>query len=296
MAEKREHVERAGGRIAYDMVDHVACWQSPGQTVLFHHGLGACSAMWDAWTPALVDRYRLVRFDMRGHGESPLPRGFDWTLDGAVADVKAVADAVGAQRFHIVGESTGGTVALAVAARHPERVLSVTVLNGAHRGGAIENLAPWKRIIRDEGMAAWSAHMMGQRFFDGALTDAMWRWYETQQASADPQAVLDVAEMLVGVDLVPDLERVTCPVLLLHPDSSPFIPVETVAELKRALPDARLRVFARARHGLPFSHAAACAAEFAGFAGSLTAPAASASRRARGSKLEPGPGWLHEGH
>ena len=266
-------VRGEGGAIAYDVIDDVPAWESPPQTVLFHHGLGACSAMWDGWTPALVHRYRLVRFDIRGHGASPLPDEFEWTLDATVEDLQAVADAAGAQRFHLVGESTGGTVALACAARNSERVLSVTVLNGAHRGGAIENLAPWKRIIRDEGMAAWSAHMMGQRFFDGALTDAMWRWYETQQASADPQAVLDVAEMLVGVDLVPDLERVTCPVLLLHPDSSPFIPVETMAELKRALPDARLRVFARARHGLPFSHAAECAAEVAEFIRGLSVSA-----------------------
>ena len=85
----------------------------------------------------------------------------------------------------------------------------------------------------------------------------MERWYRTQQADADPGAILGVAEMLAGVDLRPELGRVTCPVLLLHPDSSPFIPVETMAELKSALPDARLQVFARARHGLPFSHAAA---------------------------------------
>ena len=71
---------------------------------------------------------------------------------------------------------------------------------------------------------------------------------------------------------------VTCPVLLLHlhPDSSPFIPVETMAGLKRALPDARLQVFAHARHGLPFSHAAECAAAVAGF---IDGYAASAGRR-----------------
>jgi len=47
--------------------------------------------------------------------------------------------------------------------------------------------------------------------------------------------------------------------LLMHGDSSPFIPVSVMADLKSKLPDARLQVFARAKHGLPFSHAAACA-------------------------------------
>ena len=76
--------------------------------------------------------------------------------------------------------------------------------------------------------------------------------------------------MLLGADLGPELDRVTCPVLLLHPDASPFIPVETAAELKRALPDARLRVFAHARHGLPFSHAAECAAAVVEFVGGFS--------------------------
>lgn len=265
MTGNAERIEHAGGAIAYEVIDHVPPWLAPAPTVLFHHGLGARSECWDGWTPALIGRHRLVRFDMRGHGASPLPADFRWSLSALVDDLLAVADAAQAERFHLVGESTGGTVALAVAARHPERVLSVTVSNGAHRGGSIRNLEPWRRIIRREGMATWSAYMMDQRFFDGTLTDGMRRWYETQQADADPGAILGVAAMLVAVDLLPELDRVACPALLLHPDSSPFIPVETMAELKRALPDARLQVFAHARHGLPFSHAAECATAVAGF-------------------------------
>ena len=265
MAGISQMVERAGGAIAFEVIDHVPPWLSPAPTVLFHHGIGARSMCWDGWTPALACRHRLVRFDMRGHGASSLPTGFRLSLSALIDDALAVADATDTDRFHLVGESTGGTVALALAARLPERVLTVTVSNGAHRGGSIRNLEPWRRIIREEGMAAWSAHMMDQRFFEDALTREMRRWYETQQASADPDAVLGVAAMLVAVDLLPELDHVTCPVLLLHPDSSPFIPVETMAELKRALPDARLQVFAHARHGLPFSHAAECAAAVAGF-------------------------------
>ena len=264
-AEMPESIERGEGALACEVIDHVPAWEAPAPAVLFHHGVGACGAVWDGWTPALVHRFRLVRFDMRGHGASALPPAFEWSLDAMVDDLRAVADAAGAERFHLVGESVGGTIALAFAARHPERVISLTVSNGAHQGGAIENLEPWTRIIREEGMEAWSAHMMGQRFFDGALTPEMRRWYETQQARAEPAAILDAAAMLVGVDLSPELARVTCPALLLHPDASPFIPVETMAALRRALPDARLHVFAHARHGLPYSHAAECSAAVAGF-------------------------------
>ena len=219
----RGSVERSGGTIAYEVIDHVPAWEGPASAVLFHHGVASCAAAWDGWTPALVGRYRLVRFDLRGHGASPLPPGFEWSLDATVDDLGAVADAAGAERFHLVGESLGGTVALAFAARHPERVLSLTVSNGTHLGGAIENLEPWERLIREEGMGTWSAHLMKERFFDGALTPEMARWYEAQQTSAEPNAILGGAAMLVGTDLTPELARVACPVLLLHPDSSPFI-------------------------------------------------------------------------
>ena len=263
----RGTIERSGGAIAYEVIDHVPAWQRPAPTVLFHHGVGSCGAAWDGWTPALVDRCRLVRFDLRGHGASPLPAGFEWSLDATVDDLEAVADAARAERVHLVGESLGGTVALAFAARHPSRVLSLTVSNGTHVGGAIENLEPWERLIRDEGMGAWSTHLMKERFFDGALTPEMARWYEAQQATAEPSAILDGAAMLVGTDLTSELARVACPVLLLHPDASPFIPVAVMAALQGALPDARLQVFAHARHGLPFSHAPQCAAAVARFIG-----------------------------
>jgi pimeloyl-ACP methyl ester carboxylesterase len=109
-------------------------------------------------------------------------------------------------------------------------------------------------------MAGWSAHMMRHRFFDGVLAEGRRRWYEAQQATPSPELVLRAVELLVGADLTPELSKVTMPVLLLHGDSSPFIPVAVMADLRDRLPDARLQVFAHARHGLPFSHDAECAA------------------------------------
>jgi pimeloyl-ACP methyl ester carboxylesterase len=100
---------------------------------------------------------------------------------------------------------------------------------------------------------------MQKRFFDGAITEEMWRWYEQEQAGASPQFVLDAVRLLAGADLSPELGAVRMPVLLLHGDSSPFIPVPVMADLKSRLADARLHVFAHARHGLPFSHAKECA-------------------------------------
>lgn len=71
--------------------------------------------------------------------------------------------------------------------------------------------------------------------------------------------------VLVGTDLAPQLPQIRCPVLLLHPDGSPFIPVAVAAEMHRLLPHAQLNVFGHSRHGLPFPHGAPCAAMLRSF-------------------------------
>ena len=115
------------------------------------------------------------------------------------------------------------------------------------------------------GMIAWSAMMMERRFHRGSIPRAAWEWFETQQATANPTAIMDAVKVLVGTDLSADFGRLTMPTLLMHPDASPFIPVSLMAEMRDLLPDARLQVFAHARHGLPFSHAEACASLLSSF-------------------------------
>lgn len=255
----------AGGALHYQIVDQRLPWAERDETIVFHHGLGACAAVWSGWFSALAERYRLVALDMRGHGRSPAPDSWDCSVEALVEDLHAVADIAAGERFHLVGESIGGTVALAFAAAYPGRVHTLTVSNGAHRGAGIENLSPWAEIIDAGGMKAWSEHMMHMRFVAGAISAPMWRWYEAQQSRCNAGTVLKAAAVLVATDLASRLERIQMPVLLMHPDASPFIPVSVMDELRRALPNARLSVFPGARHGLPFSHASACARQLVGF-------------------------------
>lgn len=100
---------------------------------------------------------------------------------------------------------------------------------------------------------------MRDRFHDGALSDARRAWFAAEQERWTPDSILNALGVLVGTDLTGRLGDIACPVLLLHPDGSPFIPVPVMAELHRLLPDAELNVIGRARHGLPFSHDARCA-------------------------------------
>ena len=243
----------------YEVIDLTPPWLAAPETILFHHGLGATSGSWSGWLPALVDAFRVITFGMRGHGRSSHPQaGAPLSFERLVGDLLAVADAVSVQRFHLVGESIGGTVALQAAIDHPARLRTLTISNGAHIGGSINNLGDWQQRIDGGGMVGWSEHMMHCRFFHGAIPLHMWEWYGREQARVSSDVVLRAARMLAGADLSGRLGGVKLPVLLMHGDSSPFIPVPVMADLKSRLADARLQVFAHARHGLPFSHAREC--------------------------------------
>ena len=74
--------------------------------------------MWDPQVPALAERYRVVTYDTRGHGESPAPAG-PYSLDDLVDDLVALLDEVGAERAHVAGLSLGGMTAMRLAAREP---------------------------------------------------------------------------------------------------------------------------------------------------------------------------------
>lgn len=236
-------------------------WIERPQTILFHHGIGADPDIWNGWFARLIDRYRIVRFDMRGYGRSVIPpEDFAWSVEVMTGDVLAVADAAGIGRANLVGESIGGTMMLNFALAHPERTASLTVSNGAHLGASIEGVNAWLKQLDVGGVKGWSDQFMRDRFFPGAISAEQWAWYAKRQETWPRHTILNAIRVLVGADLRPKLGALRCPTLLLHPDSSPFIPVEVTLDLHRRLPGSWLQVFAQTKHGLPFSHADQCAA------------------------------------
>ena len=259
------------GALHYDVVDQVAPWHRGRDAILFHHGIGASAGIWAGWQPSLADAYRIVAFDMRGCGRSHIPAAdFAWSLDLLVDDLFAVADAAGLKQFHLVGESIGGTVALAAALARPERVVTLTVSNGAHLGASIQGVEAWRRQLDAGGVKAWSDAFLPNRFHDDALSPGQRAWFAEQQEEWPRESILNALGVLIGTDLSSRLKDIRCPTLLLHPDGSPFIPVPVMAELHRLLPNAELNVIGHARHGLPYSHAKRCASLLRTFLDSRT--------------------------
>ena len=255
----RGRLERPGGQVFYEVIDLTPPWVDDPPLVVFHHGVAATADLWAGWFPALVDRYRIARFDTLGFGRSSVPgSGFTWSLDGLADDVLAVARAAGAERFHLVGESLGGTVALHLAARGPESVLSITASNASHRGGSIQRAQEWRAFIGAHGMKRWGEMMAPLRLDPERVSEAKYRWFERVQAESDADAVLDLADLLIGTDLSTSLDAIRTPALLLAPAQSPFVPLTVMQDMHARMPGSELVVFDDARHGLPCSHGEAC--------------------------------------
>ena len=259
-------LDRPSGALHYEIIDVTAPWAADAPLIVFHHGVGATADIWAEWLPVLVDRYRIARFDTLGFGRSAVPGpGFAWSLDGLADDVLAVARAAGADRFHLVGESLGGTVALHLASRHPEIVRTVTVSNASHRGGSIQRAGEWRAFIGARGMAAWGEMMTPLRLDRAHVPEAKYRWFERVQSEAPADSVLDLADLLIGTDLASELGAIRAPALLLAPDQSPFVPLAVMEDMHARIPGSELQVFPGARHGLPCSHGEACGRALRGF-------------------------------
>ena len=95
------------------------------QTLVLVNGLADAKESWELQLPAFAERYRVVTYDNRGVGESSTPPG-PYTSAQMAADLAGLADAIGLERFHILGVSMGGMIAQEYAIAHPERLLSAS--------------------------------------------------------------------------------------------------------------------------------------------------------------------------
>ena len=259
-------VETPTGNLRYEVCDITPPWIEHPQTIVFHHGVAGHPAMWTAWLGVLAAKYRLVRFDLRGHAESAMPgKGFKWSFEGLVDDMLRVADAAGAERFHFVGESIGGTAGIVCALSHARRLLSLTLSNASPKGGLLGNVNVWRQMVKTGTQKKWAAQMMDWRFYRDALDPATYDWYLALHETCSMEVCLDLADLLLKCNYSKELKNIRMPVLLLSPDNSPFIPATVMLQMHDAIPDSEIQVFAHSRHGLPFSHGKACAKVLADF-------------------------------
>jgi len=277
---------RTARGLHYEVTDLRAPWlreRQTGRPVVLHHGVGASLGIFAEWMPIVAARHPVARFDMRGFGLSAVPpESHAWSMTELIADLLEVAEAAfGAEPVHAMGESIGGTIALAAGLRHPSRFASVAMSNAAIMGGQIGYAPGWRAEIARIGIEGWSERLMEMRFAPGAVPAQALAWFGTGQARSPAHVVVGLGELLVGMDLTAELPDCKLPLLLMMPDRSPFVSLAQASALAELVPQAEIAVFPGARHGLPLSHAKEAAGTLLAFLGRVEAGRLAPPRAAR---------------
>jgi len=139
--------------------------------IVLAHPLGMSQAVWDDVIPALLPRYRVLTWDLPGHGASQAVSGTQITPADLAEEVLALVALAGVQRFHFAGTSIGGVVGQQLIAAHPDQLLSATLTN---TGAVIGNPDLWNTRagrVRQEGLEAMAEEIV-PRWFAPATFEA----------------------------------------------------------------------------------------------------------------------------
>lgn len=222
-----------------------------GPWVVLMHALGANLTLWDDTARHLSDRYRVLRFDLRGHGGSDAPVGA-YTMTRLADDAVALMDALDIGQAHVCGVSVGGMVAQTLGVRHPDRLLSLTLVDTIDHT-PMEAHPMWANRI---GQA--EAHGMA-----GLAPSTMERWLTQPFRAQHPdqverinrmllatpvQGYVGVAQAIVAFDLADAIGRIHCPTLVVTGDKDEGAPVSMAQSIAQKIHGAKLEVLPDAAH------------------------------------------------
>lgn len=228
------------------------------ETIVFAHGLLWDGRMFDAQVAALRDRYRCITFDFRGQGQSEVtPGGYD--MDTLADDAAVLIEALGAAPCHFVGLSMGGFIGMRLAARRPELIRSLVLMETSADPEPAENAPKYRamgmvgRIFGRLGFGLVSGRVMrimfGRKFLDDparAAERALWR----ERLMSNHK--VGITRALQGViDRKPvygELGRITCPTLVMVGDQDVATVPAKAERIHAAISGSRLVIIPGAGH------------------------------------------------
>jgi 3-oxoadipate enol-lactonase len=207
--------------------------------------LGTSGAMWQPQISVLAERFRVVRYDHRGHGGSPVPQG-PYAIDELGRDVLALLDKLHLSRVMLGGLSLGGMVAMWVAAHAPSRVDRLALL-------CTSALLPFdwtERIeaVRSGGMAAIVDPVLS-RWFSSAFVaqhPGVVGWAQRMLATTPVEGYIGCCTAIETMDLTPDLGAIVAPTLLIAGTLDEATPPSHLEAIASVIPGARLEAVSAA--------------------------------------------------
>jgi pimeloyl-ACP methyl ester carboxylesterase len=222
-----------------------------------HLGYDIESPVWRHWVRDLSSKYRFIRYDERGCGLSDWD-ATEFTFSDWVTDLESVVEALGLERFPLLGVSQGGAVAVAYAARHPERVSHLVLCGAYARGRAVRAVGDDEKraaaLDLELARVGWGRddpafrQVFAAQFLpDGTRAD--WAAFDQlQRRTTSPENAVRFLEEFGRID-VRDLARdVSCPTLIMHSRDDHRVPMRFGEELATLIPDSRLVALSSNNH------------------------------------------------
>jgi esterase len=227
---------------------HYLDWGTAGrQPLVLLHGIARAARAFDHLAPHFLWDYHVIAVDLRGHGESAWDPGADYLVEDYTKDVEALIGQLGLTNLVLWGNSTGGRVAQVLAGSRPELVSAVIVEDvGPERPSAISDRRAKRMEVEENGWAS-TEELLEKVRSDYPRTPAPLLAAYVGHASklrADGRVVWKrdpaINKGFVPTEIWRYVRAIKAPVIYVLGGASSIVPVETQAELKRALPQARI--------------------------------------------------------
>ena len=218
--------------------------------VVLSNSLGASMEMWAPQVPALSVRFRVLRYDTRGHGDSPVPQG-PYELADLGQDVLELLDGNEIERAHFCGLSMGGSTGMWLAANTPERIDRLVLLCTSAYFGNPEMWIERAATVREQGTEAVADGGIGRWFTDAfrEREPAIVARFRAMIASQPDDGYAELCGVLQRLDVRDELARIAAPTLVIAGAQDPSTPPEPHAQLIAGrIPGARLEVLDPGAH------------------------------------------------
>jgi len=286
----------------------------PRQTILIQHGFGRNSQFWRHWVPLLAGDFRVIRRDLRGHGGSGDIRGpqvpgkgslgdqsrtneerasqtdakltaAEWSFDSLVRDLGDFCDALKLDGVHLLGESTGGMLAVGLGATHPKNLRSITLcatpvtINAASQKFFAAGHASWQAALLEMGSEGWARWLLAQPGTappeDAARQEGLpgprqgepgrIDWSIKQFGRSSAQSLAAYSRVISTTDISPLLPQVRVPALLLAPTRSAATTIAVQERIAASLWQSELIEIDGAGHEIYIDRAKECVAAVRAF-------------------------------
>ena len=227
--------------------------EGQGPALFLIHGIGARKTGFAKVVAALKDRFTCISYDLRGHGDSPLPEG-RFGLEDLVDDLEALRDRLGIAQAHFAGHSLGGMIGPAYARRYPDRVLSLGLLSTA-AFRTEDDSAKVKAVVaqmRDKGIGQVLDTLTARWFTDAfaAAHPEVIAWRKQRVMATPAEVFLTVFDLYAETEMAPWLHEVAAPALVLTGELDGGCNPRLNQQIAAALPKADLVILEGLKHAI----------------------------------------------